>query len=196
MNRSLLIALGAIVALLLPTAAEAKGPLAATISGPGLSAPIQIRGNGEGDTSSDLGVLVTEGGFFPQAFGQSPDPLLKSKPTVLGSRYTVVYVVPGPTTDTLRQNLYPYAARGPVTYMAPGQRFWGNQVTPGGWYRGVVASSLRAMLIRAGLPAADPSPPHKRSRAASGYSRVRVAIGTGAGLVFAGGALVLLRRRR
>ena len=190
-----LIALGAVVvALLLPAAAGAKGPSAATISGPGLSAPLAIEGYGEGDSSTPLGLLVTEGGFFPQVFGQSPNPLLRATPGRLGSKYFVSYTVPGSSTaDTLRQDLYPYAVGGPVTYMPSNQQFWDNQRTLGGWYRGTVA--LRTKLVAAGLPAADPQA-RTISRAGSGHSRLRVAIGTGAGIVLAAGALVLLRRRR
>jgi hypothetical protein len=61
----------AALALLLPVGAAAKGPSAATISGPGLAAPLAITGLGEGDASTDLGRLVTDGGFFAQTFGSS-----------------------------------------------------------------------------------------------------------------------------
>ncbi len=189
-----LIALGAVVALLLPATAGAKGPSKASITGPGLSTPLAIDGYGEGDSSTPLGLLVSEGGFFPQVFGQSPNPLLRATPGRLGSKYVVSYTVPGPeTSDTLRQDLYPYAVGGPVTYMPSKQEFWGNQMTLGGWYRGTVM--LRTKLVAAGLPAADPQA-RSISRAGSGHSRLRVAIGTGAGIVLAAGALVLLRRRR
>jgi hypothetical protein len=140
------------LALLLPVCAAAKGPSAATISGPGLAAPLAITGLGEGDASTDLGRLVTDGGFFAQTFGSSPSPLLRVQPAGLGPRYVVTYTVPGPVDATLEQELYPYAAGSPVTYMRPGQRFWGDQRTVGGWYRGT--PQLKTMLIHAGLPAA------------------------------------------
>jgi hypothetical protein len=142
----------AALALLLPVGAAAKGPSAATISGPGLAAPLAITGLGEGDASTDLGRLVTDGGFFAQTFGSSPSPLLRAQPEDLGPRYDVTYTVPGPVDATLEQELYPYAAGRPVTYMRPGQAFWGDQRTVGGWYRGT--PQLKAMLIHAGLPAA------------------------------------------
>ena len=88
-------------ALVVPATAAAKGPSEAKISGPGLSSTVTITGNGEGDTSTDLGVLVQETGFFPQMYGQSPSPLLRAKPTGLGPRYMVVYTVPGSTTSTV-----------------------------------------------------------------------------------------------
>src|SRR6266704_551847 len=61
----------------------------------------------------------------------------------------------GPNGDSsLRQDLYPYAAKGPVTYMAPDQKFWGRQYTPGGWSRGTI--QLRNALVKAGLPSRAP----------------------------------------
>src|SRR5436853_1355566 len=145
MKRLVLTALAA-AALVLPATAAAKGPSEAKLSGPGLSSTVTITGNGEGDTSTDLGVLVQETGFFPEIYGQSPSPLLRAKPTALGPRYTVVYTVPGTTTSTVEQELYPYAAGGPASYMRPRQRFWGTQYTLGGWYRG--AATLKGMLAR------------------------------------------------
>jgi hypothetical protein len=178
----------AAVALLLPATAAAKGPSEAKLSGPGLSSTLTITGDGEGDTATDLGLLVQETGFFPQVYGQSPNPLLQVKPTGLGPRYTVVYTVPGPTTSTLEQGLYPYAAGGPVSYMRPRQRFWGTQFTLGGWYRGT--SALKGMLVKAGLPQTAYAA-HRRT----GGTRV-VGVAAAAGVVLAGAALALARRYR
>jgi hypothetical protein len=156
--KRLSVLLVAALALLLPAGAAAKGPSEAKITGPGLVSPLTITGLGEGDSSTDLGLLVTDGGFFPQAFGQVPSPLLRAVPEDLGQRYVVTYTVPGPTLSILEQELYPYASGGPVTYMRPGQRFWNDQLTAGGWYRGT--AQLKAMLIKAGLP--DVATPHRR----------------------------------
>ena len=156
--KRLIVVLAAALALTLAGSAAAKGPSTAKITGPGVASPVTISGIGEGDASTDLGLLVADGGFFPQVFGQSPSPLLRQVPRDVGPRYTVSYTVPGPTESTLVQDLYPYAAGGPVTYMQPGQRFWETERTMGGWYRGT--SQLKAMLIRAGLPtAAAPARP-------------------------------------
>ena len=175
-------------ALVVPATAAAKGPSEAKISGPGLSSTVTITGNGEGDTATDLGVLVQETGFFPQMYGQSPSPLLRAKPTGLGPRYMVVYTVPGSTTSTVEQELYPYATDGPASYMRPHQRFWGTQYTLGGWYRGT--STLEGMLVKAGLPQTAPA-----ARAHTGTSR-GIAIAAAFGVVLAGAALAALRRRR
>jgi hypothetical protein len=188
MRRPLVLAAALAALLLLPSVAPAKGPSTATLSGPGLKHAVTIEGYGEGGSDTALGVLVSEGGFFPQTFGGTPAATTSRPVGVLGPRYEVTYTVPGGTNgdSTLRQDLYPYAVRGPVTYMASAQKFWGTQSTPGGWYRGTAA--LKRTLVKAGLP---PGALGNRSRA---ERRVGVAVGAGAGLV--AGALILLRRRR
>ena len=177
--------------LLLPGTAAAKGPSAASISGPGLDHAISIQGYGEGANSSPLGILVEQGGFFAQAFEQTPTSTLGRRPsTRLGPRYVVTYTVPGgPSGDsTLHQDLYPYAANGPASYMAPNQTFWETQKTLGGWFRGGI--QLRQMLVRAGLPARAPS----QREAHAG--RLGVALGTGAGVAATAAVFALFYRRR
>ena len=189
MRRPMLFVAALTALLLFPAAAVAKGPSAATISGPGLSHAITIEGFGEGDSTSPLGILVTETGFFPQAFEQTPSSTTRSRPTDrLGPRYDVKYTVPGPNGDsTLRQTLYPYALNGPASHMAGGQKLWGTQSVPGGWYRGT--ATLKGMLVKEWLPATAPA---TRARA-SGRTG---ALAAGAGVAFAAGALFLLYRRR
>jgi hypothetical protein len=147
----------ALVALALPAVAAAKGPVSASISGPGLERALSITGDGEGPGTA-LGTLADASGFFPQMFGQSPDPTLARRPSgTLGSRYKVVYVVPGPNNIRSRvvQSIYPYAKPFVLTYMKPGQGFWEGESTHGGWYR--ASPALKKMLVRAGLSAKAPS---------------------------------------
>jgi hypothetical protein len=146
----------AVAALVATAAAAAKGPAAASLSGPGLHRAIVFTGNGESGGSA-LGDLTQEAGFFPAVFGQSPDPMLPRRPRGdLGPRYTIVYSVPGPdgTDDTIRQDVYPYAQDGPVTYMAPGQEVFGGQRTRGGWY--AASGTLKTRLVESGLPESPP----------------------------------------
>jgi hypothetical protein len=154
MRRYLLAA--ALVALALPSAAAAKGPVSASISGPGLERSLSFRGNGEGPGTA-LGTLASASGFFPQMFGQSPDPTLSSRPSAtLGPRYKAVYVVPGPNDVRSRvvQYIYPYAKPVPLTFLKPGQTFWNSRKAHGGWYRASIR--LKAVLVRAGLQASAP----------------------------------------
>jgi len=178
--------------LLLPGTAAAKGPSAASISGPGLDHAISIQGYGEGDSSSPLGILVEQGGFFAQAFEQTPSSTSRRRPsTQLGPRYAVTYTVPGGSSvdSTLRQDLYQYATNGPVSYMAPNQTLWETQKVPGGWFRGGI--ELKEMLVKSGLPASAPT-----SGREAHASRLGIALETGAGVAVTAAALALLYRRR
>jgi len=146
-----------LLALALPAVAAAKGPASAFISGPGLERALVINGDGEVPGTA-LGTLATASGFFPQMFGQTPDPTLAARPRgTLGSRFRVVYVVPGPNNIQGRvvQYIYPYAKPFALTYMKPGQRFWDGERAHGGWYR--ASPALTKMLVRAGLSAKAPS---------------------------------------
>jgi hypothetical protein len=146
----------AVVALVLPAVAAAKGPVSVTISGPGLDRSLAIAGDGEGPGTA-LGTLAAASGYFPQMFGQSPDPTLASRPkATLGPRYRAVYLVPGPNDVQSRvvQLIYPYAKPVALTFMKPGQRFWEGRRAHGGWYR--ASARLKAVLVRAGLPATRP----------------------------------------
>jgi len=191
MRRYLIAAATLVAALTLAGPATAKGPASASISGPGLDGSLAIGGDGEGP-GTPLGTLVDASGFFPQMYGQSPNPTLRSRPTgTLGPRYTVIYVVPGPNGIRSRvvQQVYPYAKATPLSYMRPGQSFWGSRKTLGSWFR--ASRDLKTVLVRAGLPATAPP-------ASGGFPRTG-AIGTIVG-VFALVVLVAVlrpsRRRR
>jgi hypothetical protein len=113
---------------------------------------ISFRGDGESG-GTPLGDLTQQAGFFAATFGQQPDPMLPSRPKgKLGPKYTITYTVPGPDNelDKLRQDVYPYAPGGPVTYMEPGQSFFGTERTRGGWFQ--ATSQLKETLVAAGLP--------------------------------------------
>jgi hypothetical protein len=156
--RRYVIAAAAVAMLTLAGGASAKGPASATINGPGLGRSLAVLGEGEGGLTTPLGALVDLGGFFPQMYGQTPNPTFRARPhAVLGPRYRIVYVVPGPNSIQSRvaQDVYPYAKPVPFTYMKPGQSFWGSRKTLGGWFR--ATRQLKRTLIGAGLPAAAPT---------------------------------------
>jgi hypothetical protein len=143
----------ALCALVLPAAALAKGPTAATITGPGLAKPLKLGGRTGWRPGSAMEALVRYGGFFQVAWGGQPNRTLWKSPTRhLGRRYRVVYLVPGPSgrDDRIRQDLYPFAQGGPVTYTPAGQRFFGTKRTLGGWFR--AQRQLTRALVAAGLP--------------------------------------------
>jgi hypothetical protein len=193
MRTSLILTIAFLAWLAFPSLAAAKGPASATMSGPGISGIRHLRGYSEGGTGSPLGALTMDGGFFPQVFGQVPDPTRTSRPPGdLGPRYRIRYEMPGTTGDsTLRQDFYPYARPVPLTYMPPRQTFWGGQRTHGGWF--VSDRSLRRKL---GLPAKSPTP--KPPTSTSGGTNLWPWSGVGGGAVLFGAAicLLILRRRR
>jgi hypothetical protein len=156
----ILVLAGLLAALtLIPTAALAKGASAATIDGGGPGGPgngpggpIVVRGDGEPGSGTALSTLADLSGLFPAMFGQSPDPMLDAAPTKrLGPRYTITWTIPdgGGTARKVRQDVYPYAPGGPVTYTRPGQPVF-DGTTRGGWYR--APEILRQHLISLGLP--------------------------------------------
>jgi hypothetical protein len=149
-----------VLALLLaavPTAAQAKGATAANISGGGPGGlpggPIDIKGDGEPGSGSDLSDLAEATGMWSVLFeGQAGK--LTSAPVPAadrGPRYTITWTFPNGTgtNDKVRQWVWPYAPGGPVTYLAPGQPVMGTR-TEGGWFR--AGDNLRQKLIAAGLP--------------------------------------------
>ena len=138
--------------LIIPAVAHAKGPDQATIDGTGMTAPASISGT-EG-ASGDLSTLVELAGLFPAAMGQTPDPMLATAPDeLLGPKLSITWRIPDgdPTPGTVRQDLYLYAAGGPLTYTAPGQQFLGSERTRGGWFR--TPAALRSRWAVFELPA-------------------------------------------
>ena len=149
--RVITLLLGGVAALLWSAApAHAKGPDAVTIDGVGLPAPISLAGPEDGPGT--FPALVDQMGFFPAVFKREPDPMRPTAPTAdLGPKLVVTWNVPqGPQASSLQQELYPYAAGGPLTYMAPAQRLFGAQISRGGWY--VAQSSLVDLLRSVGVP--------------------------------------------
>ena len=144
-----LLVLAALAALVVPTAALAKGPDEAKITGPGLAKAIVISGPEE--EGSPMMAFAEAAGFFPAAFGQQPSPMEPGRPKGnLGPRYTIEYNVPGGEGDswTLKQDLYPYAQPSAVTYMKPGQEIF-DMTTIGGWWSN---ATLKGQLVALGLP--------------------------------------------
>jgi hypothetical protein len=176
-----------------PATALAKGPDAATIEGPGLASPLKIDGSGSWDQGGPFVRLVEETAFFTATWG-GDDALLRARPAgELGPRFRVTYNLPGPAgrADPIRQDLYPYARGGPVSFMPSGQPFFETRRTIGGWYRG--STRLKTALLAAGLPAQPKPkptvPPHEDSAPPLGLWALLGA------MVLAAATVVALRRR-
>jgi len=180
----------AAIALAMPTTAVAKGPSSASIDGPGTGGGLKFSGDGESG-GTPLGTLTEQAGFFPAMFGQTPDPMQKDRPQgELGPTYTITYSVPNGEgkTDRLVQNVYPYA-NPPVTYTKPGQKFFGEMESHGGWFRS--EEGLKQTLVSAGLPNSAPS---SSSSDDSFFSAGLLGL-FGAALLLAMTTAIVLRRR-
>jgi hypothetical protein len=159
--RVLAVAALAALLLLVPTAAQAKGVSAATISGGGPGGlpggPITLKGNGEPGSGTDLGMLAEGAGVFAVMFSDGSEALPAAPTDRLGPRYTITWTMADDLGKgrEVRQYIYPYAAGGPVTFMPAGQPIFDTE-TSGGWYQGFDA--LRTQLIDLGLPNRDPLP--------------------------------------
>jgi hypothetical protein len=214
-----------VLALLLavvPTAAQAKGATGATISGGGPGGlpggPINLNGDGEPGSGTNLANLAQAAGVWALLFEDGPGGELASAPATAnrGPRYTITWIFPNGagTEDKVRQSVWPYAAGGPITFMASGQPVL-DATTKGGWFQ--AADNLRQSLIALGLPSREPlttgSPatPAVPAQAGSASGQAapgeapaapdpapavwpRVAVGVALLLAVAGGALFLRRR--
>lgn len=148
----------------LATPALAKGPSQASITGPGLAHTIAVSGNGEPGMQGPLAVLAGQTGLFTVLFGadasvpgQASAPLRTPPPNAsLGARYTIIYTVPGIAPQPgeqygqIRQDLYPDAAGGPVTYTPSGQDGFGGPLAVTGWLR--ASPGLTRTLAQLGVP--------------------------------------------
>jgi hypothetical protein len=150
----------ALVQLALPAhPLAAKGIRRVTIRGPGLARPIRVSGT---ETHSPALRLAL---FDPTCASLGAVALT---PEALGVRYRAVYVMPlSGEAVSIRQDLYPYAQGGPVTYTAGPPAFL--EKTAGhqnGWRRG--PGELFRLLLDRGLPAVAPaSAPSPRSVSAA-----------------------------
>jgi hypothetical protein len=141
--RILVVAMLASGFLLTPTTASAKGVKDVTVSGPGLATPIRLS---ESRSANDV---AQKSGFFPLAAGR----LTGNQPQKgdLGPRYVAKYrwLVGRDETVSTRQELYPFADVGALTYTPPGQNAF-NSSRGGGWYQ--AGAELTLLLVAAGVP--------------------------------------------
>ena len=130
-RRILLVGVIAVLApLALVAPAEAKGPQAVVISGPGIES---MRLTWRPSSEHELATLVDL--TFPWPGDERPS--LQGKPPLdeLGEMYVVSYRMPAnhTPTGTVRQSIYPFAEGGPVSFTPLGQRMMGMPVE-GGWH--------------------------------------------------------------
>lgn len=185
-----MLVLCAVATLVVPNVAVAKGPSSASVNGPGTGGGLMFS-NDDSDGMT-LGTLTEQTGIFPALVAQTPDPMQKDRPQGdLGPKYTITWTVPmsASKADRVKQDVYPYATP-PVTYMAPGQKIFGDMKTHGGWFRS--EEGLKETLVSAGLPN---TPPGTSTSDSSLVSTGLLSL-FGAALVLAAATLVMRRRAR
>jgi hypothetical protein len=157
---------GMVMVLAMAGPAVAKGVIGeANISGPGLGRGSGTAGGGGGmRIEAPAADRMWEGGIVDDRKEDSVSELGLS-PADLGPRYLVTYRFDfgsGPEGEALRQELYPYAKGGPVTYTPPGQKFTGEEnltgmeapSIPSGWFQ--ATPDFFEYLVDRGLPATNP----------------------------------------
>ena len=150
--------------------------------------------------------VVDGTGFFAAAFVEQPDPMLPGPPAgELGPKLIVTWHVPNgtPVADAVRQDLYPYAAGGPVTYTEGGQPFLQSEHTHGGWFRAPASflSTLTGLGVPSSPPLPPPPPPPPLPSAAAGQQAspivpVLLVVGVAVGAAMVTSVGVAARRRR
>jgi hypothetical protein len=200
MRGRVLLTVATVGAVLLGTAAPAlaKGADQATIAGPGLTRTIVVGGSGEPGQGTSLSDLAEGSGLFDAMFNDDAATLTAAAPTAaLGPRYTMTFRVPGGAKPAMiRQDLYPAAAGGPVTFTPPGQKVFDTNPVASGWFR--APDGFGTLLTKLGVPGvtafaaevvpATTAPPVARPVAASTHAGVPV--GLIVGLVALVGLLV------
>ena len=148
--------IGSLVVLVLPIAlpALAKGPLSATIDGPGLEKPIVVDGDPHPGAGTDFSEFVEATGFWQLAYGVDIDgtglQVMFAAPTkCLGAEYVVMWSHGGSDPE-IPSLLYPFAEGGALFYVEPGVRYESMGLTThGGWYRS--SHDIQSMLRSYGV---------------------------------------------
>jgi hypothetical protein len=138
--------------LVIPGFADGKGATAATITGDGIAAPIQVEGS-DGRGNYPVGDLADKTAFFDSILSQTPTHVVQTQPTQsLGPKLVIDWTMPTgeATTTIIRQDVYPYADGGPVVFTAPDQPLWAGDKSTGGWFRAPL--SLTTTLHGLGVP--------------------------------------------
>jgi hypothetical protein len=194
-TRVLVAGLVAMSILVIAGPASAKMAIAgANITGPGLGGGMRI-GAPDADGLWGSGIDVA-GGLDDARAGSVRE--LGLTATNLGPRYLVAYRFYG-GDDLIRQDLYPYAKGGPVTYTAPGQelKVGINLSIIAGWHHS--RPHFFRYLVEHGLPETDPVASRGADTDTAGGTRTPpwsgVPVGVLVGLAILSLAAVAERRR-
>ncbi len=144
--------------------AAAKGARDATITGPGIRGSLVVGNGSQNPAPVNVNNLAVATGTFYALSSSGPSPIQAQRPSgTLGSRYRMVYrMYTGADEVTpIRQDVYPFARAGCVTYTPRGQRTFGKAARSG-WYTsdvqpspyegGTTSAAATELLLMAGIP--------------------------------------------
>jgi hypothetical protein len=188
------------VLVMSPGAALAKGPMDATVDGPGLAEPLTLDWDAN---ETELDALITATGFWELA-----EPAAAQPSKDLGARYVVSYSVydDDGSGTALALHAYPFAKPTPLVYVPAGQDAFPVGVVPEGWRTASAALTtwFKAQPIKAvaetaaaaDAPAVQPAAAVAPASPDEATSPLLVLAIAGAGALVAAGLVVLAARRR
>jgi hypothetical protein len=184
--------------------AHAKGPDQATVSGPGIDTT-QLTMD---DPLRRLERLLQATRFWDSV--EMPAWEADPPPGDLGAAFTVVYNVPdvhdpgGAKPDSIRQEIYPFAASGPVVYLPPDQTVFDTSLAAG-WIAAddrlvglltALGASRTATTDGGSQPTLSPAAHTPAEADDSGSAWGPTAAATVAGVLALGAVVALVRIRR
>lgn len=152
MRRIITCASVAILLLLSLPAAHAKGPVAVTISGDGVKAPIEVNLISDPSVADPINSLMDSLAVFDLIFGESKRVLTEQPSKALGDVVVTLDWDLHGGEAIISQHIYLDAAGGPVTHVPAGQPLWEDFVSAGGWM--TVTRDIAAPLTELGVDAA------------------------------------------
>jgi hypothetical protein len=144
--------------------AGAKGAQDATITGPGIRGSLFVGNGSQNPAPVNVNNLAVATGTYYAMSSSGPSPIHARRPSgPLGPRYRIVYrMYTGADEVTpIRQDVYPFARAGCVTYTPRGQRAF-DKTARSGWYTsnvqpspyegGTTSAAATELLRMAGIP--------------------------------------------
>jgi hypothetical protein len=123
--------------------AWAKGPIGVEVDGPGLEAPLVFDVNSTAQVEAMWALAEQARLYAPTRTAARP------QTGDLGPAYRLTWHMSEAVGDRLLQDVYPFAAGGPVVHTLPGRTNW-HVLVPAGWVAG--GAGLPGALTRLGVP--------------------------------------------
>jgi hypothetical protein len=144
--------------------AGAKGAQGATITGPHIPGSLVVGNGSQRPAPVNVNDLAAASGTFSAMSSREPSPVKQQRPRgVLGPRYRIVYrmYTGADELSPIRQDVFPFARVGFVSYTPPGQRAF-HRAVASGWYTaavqqeldegGMTSAAATSLFVSAGVP--------------------------------------------